>query len=82
MLESCLTFKSYFVAFTLNFGGYNWIQHLPHGFEPMQDLINLGESKMDEDDLALCPSASFWAGDIICRPNTENKCRAPWLKDR
>lgn len=39
MLKSCLTFKSYFVAITLNFGGYNWIQHFPHCFEPMPDLI-------------------------------------------
>lgn len=39
MLESCLTFKSYFVAFALYSGGYSWIQHLTHCFEPMQDLI-------------------------------------------
>lgn len=39
MLESCLTFKSYFVAFALNFGGYKWIQHLPHCIEPMRYLI-------------------------------------------
>jgi hypothetical protein len=53
MLETCLTFKRHFHGLYLDLWGYNWIQHLL--IIVSQSRLNLGESKMDEDDLALSP---------------------------
>lgn len=55
------------MALTLNFGDYKWIQHLPHCIEPSR--LNLDESKMNEDDLALSLPTSLGAGNVIFRPS-------------